>query len=137
MHSHFHTLPTHPEDEDFEEIPSEFDSNAITLLNYHETPQFSSNLTLRKNDHPLTPKKPNNDQFFNKSEQYLNARKQKIGNLKAEIEQKTMADCTFKPSINRSKSRSSRNFKQFLESQQIHQLKIDEKNNTLKQRIEY
>lgn len=48
-----------------------------------------------------------------------------------------MADCTFKPTINRNKSKSSRNFKQFLDSQTNHQAKINEKTNTLKQRIEY
>ncbi len=48
-----------------------------------------------------------------------------MGHLKAEIEQKTMADCTFKPIINRSKSKSTRNFKQFLDSQINHQAKIN------------
>lgn len=47
-----------------------------------------------------------------------------------------MVDCTFKPSINRSKSKNPRNFKQFLDSQANHQAKINEKTTNLKQRIE-
>lgn len=77
-----------------------------------------------------------NEHFFLKSEQYLNNKKQKLGSLKAEIEHRAMVDCTFKPVINRSKSKNTRNFKQFLDSQANHQAKINEKNNTLKQRIE-
>jgi hypothetical protein len=47
-----------------------------------------------------------------------------------------MADCTFKPSINRSNGKNPRNLKQFLDSQANHQAKINEKTNNLKQRIE-
>ena len=56
--------------------------------------------------------------------------------LKAELEERVMADCTFKPLTNHSPSRSPRNIKQFLQSQNNFQAKIDEKNNHLKQRIE-
>ncbi len=47
-----------------------------------------------------------------------------------------MADCTFQPIINRNKSKSFRNFQQFLDSQLNHQAKIVEKKNNLRQRIE-
>ncbi len=56
--------------------------------------------------------------------------------MKAEIDHRAMADCTFKPSINRSNGKNPRNLKQFLDSQANHQAKINEKTNTLKQRIE-
>lgn len=125
------------DDQEIEEVPCQFDSNCRNPSNYHETPQFSSNLTQRKMENVLTPKRCSNDQFFHKSQQFLNAKRQKLGSLKAEIEQKTMADCTFKPTINRSKSKNSRNLKQFLDSQANHQAKTNEKTNTLKQRIEY
>ena len=45
-------------------------------------------------------------------------------------------DCTFKPSINRSKSKSSRNLKEFLDFQANHTVKIDEKKEILKKRLE-
>jgi hypothetical protein len=48
------------DDEDIEDVPSEFDSTYPTPNNHHETPQFSSNLTQRKSDLVLTPKKSNN-----------------------------------------------------------------------------
>ena len=40
--------------------------------------------------------------------------------------------CTFKPTINKSRSKSARNIKQFLDSQQRHLEKIDEKKEILK-----
>lgn len=63
-------------------------------------------------------------------------KKQKIDSMKNHFEDRAMADCTFKPQINRSKSKSARNLKQFLDSQQKHQSKVDEKRAVLKQRIE-
>jgi hypothetical protein len=93
---------------------------------HHETPQFSSNLTQRKNENMMTPKRMSNEHFFLKSEQYLNNKRQKLGSLKAEIDHRAMADCTFKPVINRSsKSKNPRNFQQFLDSQANHQAKIN------------
>lgn len=122
------------DEEDFEEVPCEFDTLPLAMP-HHDTPQFSSNLTQRKGE-PLTPKRMSNDQFFKKSEEYLNYKRQKLGSLKAEIDHRAMADCTFKPTINRSNGKNPRNLKQFLDSQASHQAKINEKTNTLKQRIE-
>lgn len=38
-----------------------------------------------------------------------------------------MADCTFKPQINKTPTKSPRNLQQFIESQQKHLSKISEK----------
>jgi len=43
-----------------------------------------------------------------------------------------MNDCTFQPSVNKSRSKSARNIKQFLDSQQKHLEKIEEKKEVLK-----
>jgi rubrerythrin len=84
----------------------------------------------------LKGKKLNSNSFVDKSEQFLNCKKLKIDSLKAEMEERVMADCTFKPLTNHTNGRSPRNIKQFLQSQSNFLAKIDEKNNHLKQRIE-
>lgn len=129
-----HPLSPHFEDE-LEDIPCEFDLEQPHLTDRHESVKFQSNLGQKQPTGHITPKR-NTKEYLNKTSQYIVNKQHKIDQLKVEFESRAMADCTFKPHINRSKSRSARNLKQFLDCQNKHLAKIDEKTTTLKQRIE-
>ena len=56
--------------------------------------------------------------------------------MKSEQEARALVDCTFKPIVNKSRNKSVRNVNEFVESQQKHLEKIQDKNEDLKKRIE-
>ena len=71
-----------------------------------------------------------------KNAQYQASRLRKIKDIKTENENRVMANCTFKPVTNRSNSKSPRNVKQFLESQQQHINRTNQKKQWIKQQLE-
>lgn len=106
-------------EDDLEEIPDEFDAGKQTPLTYYNSSKKQSHLTINKNiENDI--KKSQIVHYLNKTQQYLQNKTQKISLLKHQEDYRLMNDCTFKPTINKSRSKSARNIKQFLDSQKKH-----------------
>lgn len=104
-------------EDDIEEVPDEFDAGKQTPLTYYNSSKMQSHLTINKSIEKDI-KKSQVAQYINKTHQYLQNKTQKISLLKNQQDNRLMNDCTFKPTINKSRSKSARNIKQFLDSQQ-------------------
>ena len=109
-------------DEQMEEVPDQFQEGTHAILSNfltHKTKNAQHFVTPEKHDINRC-RKYSEEHYRLKTQKVLKDRNKKINTIKEEEEKRILADCTFKPSINKSTSKSCRDLNIFLENQQRH-----------------